>query len=93
MDLRAVQDKVIVLPEFGADVSESGIFVGEGELKNQANVIAVGPGVRNKNGKLIPTTVKVGDRVMFDMGCGHQGTIGGKRVLILAEHQIIAIVS
>lgn len=93
MNIRAIQDKVIVLPEFGAEISESGIFVGEGELQNQAQVIAVGPGVRNKNGKLIPTTVKVGDRVMFDMGVGHQGTIGGKKVLILAEHQIIAILS
>ena len=51
----------------------------------QGEVIAVGPGARDENGKLIPLDVKAGDRVLFGKWSGTEVKIDGEDLLIMKE--------
>ena len=56
----------------------SGIFLPASSVEklNEAKVIAVGPGAPNKDGKVIPTTVKAGDRVLLPGWGGNSIKVG-----------------
>ena len=47
MNLRTVQDRVIIAVEFKGDMATSGIFLGEGEMKYDGVVLAAGPKVNS----------------------------------------------
>lgn len=59
--------------------------------ENVGVVVAVGEGTRTQTGDLIPLTVKVGDSVLFEKQNAVSATIQGKKVLIMGEASIIAI--
>lgn len=59
--------------------------------ENVGVVLAVGEGTRTQTGDLIPMTVKVGDSVLFEKTNAVSTTIQGKKVLIMGEASIIAI--
>jgi co-chaperonin GroES (HSP10) len=82
MNLRTVQDRVIIAVEFKGDTATSGIFLGEGEMKYDGVVLAAGPKVNS---------VKVGDRVMFFDGKGARSNIAGKKVLVLREDDLMGV--
>jgi len=85
MNIQAIRDRVVVEVEFAAQVSASGIFIGEGEVKPEATVVAVGEGLDHG------MCVKVGDRVLFDMGAGQQTIVDGHKLLVLREQDIIGV--
>ncbi len=85
MDIRVIRDQVVVEVEFAAQISSSGIYLGEGEVKPEGIVVAVGPGIDHE------LCVTVGDRVMFDVSKGHQTEIQGRKLLVLKEDDIIGI--
>jgi len=82
MDLRTVQDRVVIAAEFLETASSTGIFLGEGEMKFEGVVLAVGPKV---------SSVNVGDRVMFFDGKGSRTNITSTRVLVLREDDLIGV--
>jgi len=59
--------------------------------ENVGVVVAVGEGTRTQTGDLIPLTVKIGDSVLFEKQNVVSTTIQGKKVLIMGEASIIAI--
>jgi chaperonin GroES len=83
MELRTVQDRVIIAAEFVETTSSSGIFLGEGEMKYEGVILAVGPKVID---------VAVGDRVMFFEGAGARTNITNTRVLVLREKDLMGVV-
>lgn len=86
MNIRTIQDRVIVEVEFSEDVSSTGIFLGEGEAKNEGTVLVTGLG------KDHGMSVKVGDRVIIDPSMGQKIQIAGKKLLVLREDDIFAVV-
>ncbi len=62
------------------------------EKPSQGEVIAVGPGGRDKAGKLIPIDVKVGDRVLFGKWTGTEVKMDGQELLIMKESDIMGII-
>lgn len=60
--------------------------------QDMATVVAVGKGRVLANGQLLPLTVKLGDRVMFNKFAGTQLQLGSSTYLILKECDILAIV-
>ena len=91
-------DRVIVEPlsemERGK-VTKSGIFIpetAEKERSEQGTIVAVGPGKRDEDGKLVPMNVKVGERVMFAKYGPDEIKIAGKEYFILSESSILAII-
>lgn len=83
MDLRTVKDRVIVKAEFIENVSSSGIFLGEGEMKFEGKVLAIGPQV---------TSVQVGDKVLFVEGAGHRTSLVRERILVLKEDDLLGLI-
>ena len=62
------------------------------EKPREAEVLAVGTGTRDKNGRLIPPEVKAGDHVLFSKWSGTEVTIGGEELLVIRESDIIGFV-
>jgi chaperonin GroES len=62
------------------------------EKPQQGNVLAVGEGRRDDDGERIAMDVKVGDRVLFAKYAGTEIKIDGKKLLIMKESDILAII-
>ena len=54
-------------------------------------MIAVGPGGRDENGKLIPIELKVGDRILFGKWSGTEVKIDGVDYLIMKESDVMGV--
>ena len=62
------------------------------EKPMQGEVIAVGPGGRDENGKLIPIDVKVGETILFGKWSGNEVKIDGVEYLIMKESDIMGVI-
>lgn len=75
--------------------TKGGIFIPETadkERSEQGVVVAVGPGRVNDDGKIIPMSVKVGDKIMFTKYGPDEIKIEGKEYFILSETNILAVI-
>ncbi len=61
------------------------------EKPSQGIVVAVGPGARDEDGKVVPMTLKEGDRVLFGKWSGTEIKIDGENLLIMKENEILGI--
>jgi chaperonin GroES len=61
------------------------------EKPQEGEVVAVGPGARDENGKLVPVDVKAGDRVLFGKWSGTEVKIDGEELIIMKESDIMGI--
>jgi chaperonin GroES len=62
------------------------------EKPQEGKILAAGPGERDEDGKRIAMEVKVGDRVLYAKYSGTEVKVDGKKLLILKENDILAIV-
>ena len=62
-----------------------------GEKPDQGEVLAVGPGKRDDNGKQIALDVKVGDRVLFGKYAGQAVKVDGQEVMVMREEDIMGV--
>ena len=93
MKFRPLHDRVVVERIDAEGKSAGGIIIPDTakEKPSQGEVIAVGPGGRDENGKLIPIDVKVGDRVLFGKWSGTEIKIDGIEYLIMKESDIMGV--
>jgi chaperonin GroES len=75
--------------------SKGGIIIPDTakEKPQEGQVIAVGPGGRDENGKLVPMGVKAGDRVLFGKWSGTEVKLDGDELLIMKESDIMGVVA
>jgi chaperonin GroES len=94
LNLRPLGDRVIVEPVEGEEQTASGILLPETakEKPQQGLIVAAGPGRRDDDGKEIKMDVKVNDKVLYAKYAGTEIKIEGKKLLILKESDILAIV-
>ncbi|TCS72200.1 chaperonin GroES [Sulfuritortus calidifontis] len=94
MKIRPLHDRVIVKRLEEERKTASGIVIPDTatEKPDQGEVIAVGPGKKDDNGKNIPVDVKVGDRVLFGKYAGQAVKIEGEEVLVMREEDIMGVV-
>ncbi len=94
MNLRPLHDRVIVKRLDQETKTASGIVIPDAaaEKPDQGEVLAIGPGKKDDNGKLIALDVKVGDRVLFGKYAGQTVKIDGNEVLVMREEDIMAVV-
>lgn len=95
VNLKPLADRVIVEPMEEEEVTSSGIILPETakEKPQRGTLIAVGPGKKDEQGKVIPMDVKVGDVVLYAKYAGTEVKLdGGRQVLVLRESDILAIV-
>ncbi len=94
MAFRPLHDRVLIRRIEEENKTASGIIIPDTakEKPQQGEVLAVGPGARDENGKLVPLDVKVGDTVLFGKWSGSEVTIDGEELLIMKESDILGII-
>ena len=92
--IRPLHDRVIVKRVKEEEKTKGGIIIPDTakEKPIEGEVIAVGNGKFNDDGKLRPLDVKKGDRVLFGKYSGTEISVGGVEHLILREDEILGIV-
>jgi len=95
MKFRPLHDRVVVKRIDAEDKSAGGIIIPDTakEKPSQGEVIAVGPGGRDDNGKLIAIDLKAGDRVLFGKWSGTEVKIDGQELLIMKESDIMGVLA
>ena len=93
MKFRPLADRVLVRRTDEEQTTEGGIVLpgSAAEKPSQGEVVAVGPGAKNEDGKLTPMDVKVGDIVLFGKWSGTEVKIDGKEYSIMKESDIMGI--
>lgn len=94
MSLRPLHDRVIIKRLDQETRTASGIVLPDSaaEKPDQGEVVAIGTGHRDKDGRVTPLDVKVGDRVLFGKYAGQAVKVDGTELLVLREDDIVAIV-
>ena len=93
MKFRPLHDRVVVKRIDAEEKTAGGIIIPDTvkEKPQQGEIIAVGPGGRDEQGKLIPLDVKAGDRVLFGKWSGTEVKIDGVEYLIMKESDIMGV--
>ena len=94
MKFRPLHDRVVVRRLDAEERTAGGIIIPDTakEKPQEGEVIAVGPGARDENGKVQALDVKVGDRVLFGKWSGTEVRIDGEDLLIMKESVIMGVV-
>ena len=93
MKLRPLGDRIVVEPAEQEERTASGIILPETakEKPQEGKVIAAGPGKLNEDGSRSPMDTTVGDRVLYAKYAGTEVKLDGKKLLILRESAILAV--
>ena len=93
MKFRPLHDRVVVKRIDAEEKSAGGIIIPDTakEKPSEGEIIAVGPGGRDENGKLIPIDLKTGDRVLFGKWSGTEVKIDDVDYLIMKESEIMGV--
>ncbi len=91
---RPLHDRVVVRRVDSEEKTAGGIIIPDTakEKPQEGEVIAVGPGGRDDNGKLVTLDVKKGDRVLFGKWSGTEVKLDGEDLLIMKESDIMGII-
>ncbi|MCY4378308.1 MAG: co-chaperone GroES [Candidatus Dadabacteria bacterium] len=94
MKMRPLHDKVLIKRLDMSETTEGGIIIPDtaAEKPQQAEVVAVGRGRLIETGEILPLDVEPGDRVIFGKYSGNEVSLGGEDYLIIAEHEILAVI-
>jgi chaperonin GroES len=92
---RPLHDRVVVKRVAAEEKSKGGIIIPDTakEKPQQGEVIAVGPGGRDENGKLVAMDLKAGDRVLFGKWSGTEVNLDGEELLIMKESDIMGVIA
>jgi chaperonin GroES len=93
MKFRPLHDRVVIKRIEAEARTAAGIIIPDTakEKPAEGEIIAVGPGGRDENGKLIPIDIKVGDHVLFGKWSGTEVKIDGQDLLIMKESDIMGV--
>ena len=94
MGFRPLHDRVLVRRLEGEEKTAGGIIIPDTakEKPMEGEVIAVGPGGRDDNGKVTPLDVRAGDMVLFGKWSGTEVKIDGDELLIMKESDIMGVI-
>lgn len=94
INLKPLGSRVVVEPIEQEDVLASGIVLPDTakEKPQKGVVLSVGPGDRDESGNCIKMDVEAGDKVLFAKYSGTEIKIDSKKLLILRESDILAII-
>lgn len=95
MALSPLQDRVLVKPAEPETKTTGGIIIPDTakEKPMEGTIVAVGPGKYADDGKHLPMSVKVGDKVLYGKYGGTEIKVDGVEMLIMRENDIYAVIS
>ena len=93
-DIRPLFDNVLIKPLEAETKTSSGIILPDSakEKPKVGLIMAVGQGRKDDNGKIIPISVKVGQKVMYKKWGGNEVKVGTEEWLLVEEKDILAVV-
>ncbi len=93
-NIKPLFDNILVKPIKAEEKTTGGIYLPESakEKPQIGEVMAIGEGARDDNGKLIPMVVKVGQKVMFTKWGGNEAKVGNEEWKLVKQSDILAIV-
>ncbi len=94
MKFRPLHDRVVVRRIEAEEKTAGGIIIPDTakEKPQEGEVVAVGPGARDEQGKVITPDIKVGDRVLFGKWSGTEVKLDGEDLLIMKESDIMGVI-
>jgi chaperonin GroES len=94
MAVRPLQDRVLIRRIEPEEKSSGGIIIPDTakEKPTEGEVVAIGPGARDKDGTLHPLDVKTGDRVLFGKWSGAEIKLDGEDLIIMKESDILGVI-
>ena len=95
LKLKPIGDRVIVQRLGSVEKTKSGLYLPDSaqEKPQEGKVIAIGSGKTLKSGKVVPLSVKPGDKIIFGKYSGSEITVDDKEYVFLNEDDILAIVT
>jgi chaperonin GroES len=93
--IRPLADRVVIKPAAKEEKTKGGLFLPDTASKEkpqEGTIVAVGEGKLDDNGKRVPVSVTVGDRVLFAKYAGTEIKLDDEEYLILAEKDVLAVV-
>jgi chaperonin GroES len=93
MGFKPLQDRVLVRRLAEEEKTTGGIIIPDTakEKPVEGEVVAVGPGLRDKAGTLHPLSVRVGDRVLFGKWSGSEIKLNGEELVVMKESDIFGV--
>jgi chaperonin GroES len=93
MHIRPLYDRIVVKRIEEKETKIGGLFIPDSakEKPQEGEVVAVGQGKRNEDGKLIPLDVKAGDRILFGKYSGSDIKVDGNEYMIMREDEVLGI--
>jgi chaperonin GroES len=93
MSFRPLGDRVLVRRVEEEAKTKGGIIIPDTakEKPQEGEVVSVGPGARDEDGKRIPMDVKAGDRILFGKWSGTEVKIDGEDLIIMKESDILGL--
>ena len=94
LQLKPLGNRLVVEPLEAEEVTAGGIVLPETakEKPQKGTVLSIGPGERDDKGKRIEMDVQTGDTVLYAKYAGTEIKVDGKKLLILKESDILAII-
>ena len=90
--MRPLLNRILVAKPEATNVSKGGIILKKEEDASWGTIVAVGPGRRDENGKIIPMTLTVGDQVLLPSYGGNSVKLAGDKELhIYREDEIVGL--
>ncbi len=94
MKFRPLHDRVVVRRIESNERTVGGIIIPDTakEKPQEGEIIAVGPGARDEQGKVVALDVKVGDHILFGKWSGTEVKIDGEELLIMKESDVMGVI-
>ncbi|MEE9443525.1 MAG: co-chaperone GroES [candidate division Zixibacteria bacterium] len=94
MAVKPLADRVLIKPTEAAEVKKGGIIIPDTakEKPMQGEVMEIGTGRQTEDGKVIPMTVKKGDKILYGKYSGTEISIDDTEMLIMRESDVLAII-
>ena len=92
---RPLHDRVVVRRVESEEKTKGGIIIPDTakEKPQEGEIVAVGNGIRDDSGKIVPLDVKAGDRVLFGKWSGTEVKVDGEDLLIMKESDIMGVIA
>jgi chaperonin GroES len=94
MKFRPLHDRVVIRRVEHEAKTTGGNFIPDTaqEKPMEGEIVAVGPGARDDNGKVVPLDVKAGDRILFGKWSGTEIKLDGEDLLIMGESDVMGVI-
>lgn len=94
MNIKPLDDRILVKPEEAEAKTASGIFLPEGakEKPMMGKIVATGPGKLTDDGKRAAPSIKKGDTVVYGKYAGTEIELDGKKHLIMKEGELLGVI-